>query len=410
MSKWQQKKQTITSFDSQVISAFSFLAFFPVTILSLLGNQLYSLLVILVLGGIAAKILIQHRKKHKWHWQVPQGKKLLASIGLTLISFLMVANIIVNLYHGSNRDNGRTEFNWQPENRFNPIEVFREAIDILPRLIENPEQNIYFGIFVFVSAIALIQILYAWKILYLNEQEFFQHCECSNPPKSISFRPNNQGQPKGISNFFCYRPFILKKEANSVVIQFSKVTAYDIKANFMLLAFLAVFCLAAFYGCLATIFMTLPSVMNDITNDPKIPKDIASPLLLFFIFGFPGLIQGGIAYFLWQKYLRYVFTTVIIRFSENELIVMEKAFGMRSQIANLSPSALLPLKEKRENTEVPDVRNTSLKMRYRRKNIALAGHLLPQAMDLVQDTYDRYRHDPFNTFYDQTKEAYMEQS
>ena len=408
MSKWQPKKQAPASFDKQVVSAFSFPAFFLVMITSALGNRLYAFLVILVLGRIAAKVLIQHRIKHKWYWQKPQGKELLKSIGLTLLSFFMWANTLVNVYHGMNRNNGKTEFNWQPDNRFNPLEIFREAINILPQLINNPEQSTNFGIFIFFSTVILIQILFFWKILYLTEQEFLEHCQCPNPPKSVLSRFSNQKQSKGIFTFFSHRPFILKKEANSVVIQFSKVTTYDIKANFMLLTFLALFCLAAFYGCLATIFWTIPDVMNDITNDPKIQENLASPLLLLFVLGFPGLMQGGIAYFLWQKCLRYVFTTAIIRFTENELVVMEKAFGMRSQIANLSPSALLSLEEKRANTQVPNVRNTSLKMRYRRKNIELAGHLLPQAMDLVRDTYDRYRHDSFSTFYHQTKEAYIE--
>lgn len=408
MGKWQLKKQAPASFDKQVVSVFSFLAFFPVIITSALGNGLYALLVILVLGGIAAKVLIQHRIKHKWYWQKPQGKELLKSIGLTLLSFFVWANILVNVYHGANRNSGRTEFNWQPDNRFNPLEVFREAINILPQLISNPEQGINFGMFIFFSIIILIQILFFWKILYLTEQEFLKHCQCPNPPKSVLSLSSNQNRSRGIFTFFSHRPFILKKEANSVVIQFSRVTAYDIKANFMLLMFLALFCVAAFYGCLATVFWIIPDVMRDITNEPKIQENLASPLLLLFVLGFPGLIQGGLAYFLWQKCLRHIFTTVTIRFTENELVVIERIFGMRSQIANLSPSALLPLEEKKENTQVPHVRNTSLKMRYRRKNIELAGHLLPQAMDLVRDTYNRYCHDSFSTFYHQTKKAYME--
>jgi hypothetical protein len=407
MGKWQLKKQAPASFDKQVVTVFSFLAFFPVIITSILGNGLYALLVILVLSGIVAKVLIQHRIKHKWHWQKPQGKELLKSIGLTLLSFFMLANILVNVYHGANRNSDRTEFNWQPDNRFNPLEVFREAINILPQLISNPEQSTYFGIFIFFSTIILVQILFFWKILYLTEQEFLEYCQCPNPPKSV-FRSSNQKRSRGILTFFTHRPFILKKEANSVVIQFSKVTAYDIKANFMLLMFLALFCVAAFYGCFATVFWVIPDAMKDITNEPKIQENLASGLLLLFVLGFPGLIQGGLAFFLWQKCLRHIFTTVTIRFTENELVVIERTLGMRSQIANLSPSALLPLEEKRENTQVPHVRNTSLKMRSRRKNIELAGHLLPQAMDLVRDTYNRYCHDSFSTFYHQTKEVYME--
>ena len=60
------------------------------------------------------------------------------------------------------------------------------------------------------------------------------------------------------------------------------------------------------------------------------------------------------------------------------------------------------------STRVPKVINKSLRIYYKRRNIELAGDLLPEAINAVKDTYDRYRNSKFSDFYDRTKELYLD--
>ena len=240
-----------------------------------------------------------------------------------------------------------------------------------------------------------------------DRRRVLKNCDTPNLPKSIPSHFGDQRKPRGgIFTFFSH-PFILRKETNSIVLQFSKVITYDIKLKLISTTAIATFILITLYRVLMP-FWGIAEIIPDLVKDPIDLGGLAFLLFLLTLLSLPILVLAVLVYFLLRQSLEYMFTTVRVGFTENELIVVKKVFGIGLQVAKLSPSELLPREEKRVNTQFPNVRNSLLKMHYRRKKLELAGHLLPPAMDLVKDTYDRYRRDSSSTFYSQTQEACIE--
>ena len=88
------------------------------TALSIEG--LKTAIIIFALVGITISLGIKHRIKRQWRWQGVEGVDLLKAISISSLYILMLLRLFVNMFYAMNRDNGRGEFNWQPENRFNP--------------------------------------------------------------------------------------------------------------------------------------------------------------------------------------------------------------------------------------------------------------------------------------------------
>ena len=305
-----------------------------------------------------------------------------------------------------NRDNGGTEFNWQPNNRFNPFETISEAIKIFPEFIGNPEHNFYLGFFCLMVSSIVFNILVACKVIYLSEKEFLKDCQKTNLIKTDKgLNSNNSSSLNSstakITAFFLDRPFIVDKQQDAVKITFNKVSTYDLKANFGLFLFMLLFFLGAIYGLVIMVIFALLEYLNNAENSQQ-------QIALLFAGSFQTLTFAVVAFFIWNPWLKAVFIKTVIEFNQNNIVVWEQAFGSRHKILSIPQSDLLELQEKQVNTQVPQVENTSLRIRYRRKNIELAGHLLPEAMNAVREIYDRYRNSNFDEFYDCTKELYLE--
>lgn len=149
------------------------------------------------------------------------------------------------------------------------------------------------------------------------------------------------------------------------------------------------------------VVFALPEYLSNVENSQQ---KIVSLLIWFFL----TLPFAVVTFFIWNPWLKAIFVRTVIEFNPDKIIVWEQAFGSQRKILSISQSDLLPLQEKKINTQVPQVRNSSLCIRYRRKNIELAGHLLPKAMDTVRDTYDCYRNNSFSYFYSQVKNIHLE--
>ena len=405
MSKW--KKKDLSSFDNKLITGFCFISLFSLAVsVALSFGGMTTAITILLIAALFINLGIKHRIKHQWRWQGVKGKDLYKAIALVPIFIFMLANISVSLFYGMNRDNGRTEFNWQPDNHFNPFETISEAIKIFPKFISSPEHSFYLGLFCLMSSCIIFNLLVALKVTYLSEKEFIKDCQNPHVKADSSQRNSNDRRQSNslinrIVNYFLSRPFILNKQQDTVKITFSKVTTYDLKANFGLILFLFVFFIAAIYGSVMMIAFGVPEYINNSDNpEQQISRLVAG--------SFQVIMFTGVAFFIWNPWLRAIFVRTVIEFNPEEITVWEQAFGSQRKILSIYQPDLLPLQEKQVNTQVPEVENASLRIRYRRRNIELAGHLLPKAMDAVRDTYYRYRSNSFNDFYAKTEITHLE--
>ncbi|MEL6496563.1 MAG: hypothetical protein AAFQ41_15785 [Cyanobacteria bacterium J06623_7] len=412
MGKWQfkaeSKSKKLDSFDYQLEIAFYVIGFVLMIIGVILGKDTGgngAAILILLVAAVLSAMGIKYRRDRQWRWRGVQGKDLFKAIGITALSIFMLPDILVNLFHGFTRSNGATEFAWQSSDRFNPLVVLTEAVRVFPEFVSNPEYSIYLVFFCLVAVSIIFQVLAAWKVVYLSQAEFLQ--DCCHPHlkqnQSVSHFHNRRSPDSfgaKFSAFFSCRPFIVRKQPNSVTVTFSKVTSYDLKANFGFILFMSLFFIGAIYG-IATSIIWIPEYLNGTANSAE-----QTTLLLVSMVQIIPLIF--VAWFIWNPWLKAIFIRTVIEFNSEQIIVWEKAFGSQRQVLSIPQKDLLTLEEKRVNTQVPQVRNTSLRIRYRRQNIELAGHLLPQAMDTVQDIYDRYRHNKFSQFYHQTQELYLE--
>ena len=412
MSKWQfeakKKQRELNSFDYLLAIAF-FIISFVLTIIGLVTSgevtpTVNAALMILLTAAIFTAIGVKYRCDRQWRWQGVRGTDLYKAIGITALSIFMLPSIFVDLFYKFTRSNGSTEFSWQPDNRFNPVAVLSEAVRVFPEFISNPEHSTHLAFFCIMAFSIIFNVLVVWKIAYLSQTEFIQDCR---NPKFNQNKPNvnshNLRSPStsNLITFFSCRPFIVQKQQNTVRITFNKVTSYDLKANCSLILFMSLFLIGAIYGVATTIIFILPEYLSN-------AEDSAERMALLFVCFAQMIPFTAIAFFIWNPWLRSIFIRTVIEFNSEQIIVWEKGFGSQRQILSIPQADLLPLQEKQINTQVPQVRNTSLRIRYRRRNIELAGHLLPEAMDTIQNTYDRYRQNKFTEFYHHTLELYLE--
>lgn len=197
MSKWQWQQKETSSFDYKLMFCFSIISFIflPISILlSLKGVTTAT--IILVIAGIFINLGIKHRIKHQWRWQGVKGTALYKAIGFTAIYIFMLPNLLVNLFYGTNRDSGRIEFNWQPDN---PFKTLSETIKIFSRFINSPEYSIHFGFFCLMVIGIIFNILFGWRVIYLSEKDFLK--DCINP-NSITNEPKlNQTNSQSLNSW-----------------------------------------------------------------------------------------------------------------------------------------------------------------------------------------------------------------
>jgi hypothetical protein len=111
---------------------------------------------------------------------------------------------------------------------------------------------------------------------------------------------------------------------------------------------------------------------------------------------------------IWYFTIRPFFVKKILDFKPGKLVVGEMTFGFYRKLFSIHQSELLPLKQQHRETKTPGVSHTGLLLQRRGRDVEIARHLLPAAMEIVQKTYDRYRTDTFNNFYNNTQPAYFE--
>ncbi|MEO0534467.1 MAG: hypothetical protein AAF215_11460 [Cyanobacteria bacterium P01_A01_bin.123] len=354
-------------------------------------------------AGILIKFAIQHRQKYRWQWQGLTPLNLFKSLG-TLIFGLWcfipytVAAVDSFIY---NQDLEITH-----PLTTNPLKIFSEFIRILPDLLISKSPVVMFCIIPFFGLI--FQMMVSLKIAYGSEGAFLDDCyqeqlPSVQYPKEMADFPESRSSEsliKKLIGFFTSRAFVVQKQSDSIRIEFYKISSQDLQENFAIICVPLMFFLFALYGLVVMVVFGL----SDYLNDP-----IASDNLFLILpaWGFQVLFFTAVVYFIWSKFLYLLFAKVVLSFDDNNLTAYEILFGYRRQVFGIEKSSLSPLREQERSTKVPGMKNAALMIQRRGKDVELAGHLLPEAMETVQQVYTSYRTSTFNRFYAEIQPVYL---
>ncbi|GAB4549774.1 MAG: hypothetical protein Tsb0014_44420 [Pleurocapsa sp.] len=200
------------------------------------------------------------------------------------------------------------------------------------------------------------------------------------------------------------RPFIVEKKQDIVKIKFYLLTSQDLKSKLGYVIVILSFFIIILYYLISILSWGIWYLIKYLNNE-EILQRTTGLLGLWYLAIF--ILSIIVSFFWFCGGLRALFTFVIIEFNDQKLSIFKRVLGCKCKRISISKADLSPLKEKQCKTQVPKVRNTSLRIRYRRRNIELAGHFLPKAMDFIKDTYHLYKTSEFSHFYVKVKNLYL---
>ncbi|MDX2212603.1 MAG: hypothetical protein SFY66_04860 [Oculatellaceae cyanobacterium bins.114] len=413
-----EPQERFSSFDYQLL--LTFLAGMVVQIL-LPGNGIMRIFLATFWAGILVRLAIQHRQKHQWQWQGLTPLNVLRSIGTLTFGLWCLASVIVEL-----ADEPIYNRKWIVNDylKVYSLEIFSEAFRILPSLLTSTSSSVSFILISFFWLIFCI--LVSLKVAYVSEEDFLKDCNQQNNfshqshRQILRFQSHKQilhlaqekprSLTKTITDFFTSRSFTLQKKPSFVRIEFYIVSSQDIQAifesrdpqaNIFTLISLTVMFLFSTYALIHIIAFELSSYLTNIQDRNEYPLSIVllSIQILFF---------SMLSWLIWNFAIHPFFVKKVLEFKADKLVVGEKIFGLYRKLFSIHQTDLLPLKQYSKGARKPGVSNTVLLIQRRGKDIEIAGHLLPIAMEIVQETYDRYRTSTFDHFYDNTQPAYFE--
>jgi hypothetical protein len=349
-------------------------------------------------GGMLVQLSIQHRRYYQWHWRGISRLDLLKSLG---VSGLQLCGLIFFIAAAITRF--KHDRKWQPDYLFGELP---EAIRLLPEFITSTSPLVSF--LLLPCAGILFNTLIRLKVVYLAEEEFLN--DCQNRQVALSqYRervPDSSGNRrsqsfiKKITGFFTSRPFVVQKLPDAIRIEFYTISSQDLQANFALVGLLLLFFLFSSYGLVSMFVFGLPGYLNHLERPEYLPIVLSA-------WSFQVVFFSVIPYLIWRTGLRLLFTKKILDFKAGEFIVGETVFERYRKLFSIRQTELLPLKEKQKNVTVPGMSNTALLIRQRGKDVEVAGHLLPEAMEAIQQVFKHYRTSTFNRFYCETKPLYL---
>ena len=382
---------SFSSFDCQLLIVFIFGMFLQIL---LPINGIIRIILTVIFVGCLTHFAIRHRQHHQWEWIGVSKKNIFFSVVYCCFLLSLLGTAIANYFNSIKSQ--YVEF-W---------DIFQAVINIIFELLTSNNPVITF--ILIVLGILIFQLLYIFKVVYLSEENFLKNCYGVR----INFDTHLE-QPKTIflwtkiANFFVSRPFIVQKEIDFIRIKFYKISSQKLKANsstvslfFLFFTFLIFGLFVALYNFTRILLVDLPNSSNDLQSTNNI-----SVTILFF--GIQVLSLVVLSNFFWNSLIKIFFIEKVIDFKSKELIVGKTVLGFYTQLFSIEHNNLLSLKEKSKPIKISEVRNSSLLIRYRNKEHELVGHLLPEAMDTIQEIYDRYRKSSFTSFYDQTTPLYL---
>ena len=384
-----------SSFDYQLFLIF-FFGMMPQMLLPI--NGITRCILTAVWVGILVRFAIQHRQKHYWQWQGIT----LSTLSKGIMVLIFWAGCIVPLI-ASTANGFLLDKDWAPSH---PLAAFSEVAHLFPELMISRSPITTFCLIP--CGWLIFSVMVELKIAYVSEEDFLKDCPKQDVARfrhrtatdSLVDEQSQKSFIGSIVSLFKARPFTLRREAESVSINFYLISIQDLQANPGLVAMGITFLFFSLFGTVQIFLLGLYDYFQSGES-----SEYALAILGAWVT--QALIFLILSYVLWKTYIRTFFVRKIIEFKAYELIVGESLFGRYRKLFSIGKSALLPLEQRQKQTTVPRVSNAALIMQRRGKDVELAGHLLPEAMAAVQDVYDRYRTSNFSRFYSETKPLYL---
>jgi hypothetical protein len=241
-----------------------------------------------------------------------------------------------------------------------------------------------FGILI---SVALISI----GLINKTQEEFTKHCRTPQPFRTIDLLgPLGAPLKKWIHDRF----LTITKRSDSIELQFPVTPPQEMERSWFILI---IFVLFINYGiiCIASLIISgLPTYFSGLET----PQEWAMQIFSITI-GIMVVICGP--WFLWQTIIRNLFLWQVVNFQHDKLIVGEKLFGRYRNKVEIDKAALQDLRESQNSlTTLPG--NTVSYIQHTGKDVMLARFLLPSKMAVIQEVYDRYRTNNFESFYQDT--------
>lgn len=338
-------------------------------------------------AGILMNFAMKHRAYHQWQWQGATKNDVLKSICGFLMGCCFYPIFVVRIVNHMSVD--VTE--WAP-NTF--PEYFTQTARLFSQLLVSTDPTVSFLLLPIGSG--LFMALVNLKIACLYNEEFLNDCQEKkhNDQRKSSSISSASANRIMAARFFSARPFILSKRNNIVRISFYKISSQDINENIV----------AVIFSCFLFLFFIVGSVnmfrfgLLESIQDESLLPEARSFVIAAGIFQCSIFVAGALMF--WVLGVNHFFAIRTIDFRADKLIMRESILGISRRLLRVHFKDLCPLVEERKSTKIPEVRNTALLISRRGKKIELAGQLLPEAMNIVQSTYDTYRESDFHQFYD----------
>jgi hypothetical protein len=390
-----QTQKKFSSFDSKLIFAFSLSLMIQIV---LPINGVIRVFLAMVVFGYLTKFAIKHREKYQWNWQGLTAFNLFRSTGILVFGYYFLSRYIVGFSRYINQSKGIQN---------NPLDIFQEAIRVLPALLASTDPMLVFCLIL--CGWLIFYLLVSLKIAYLSEEEFLK--DCLRKDTSIVLTPHQIKKPFRntytksrfaiAKDFFASRPFIVKKDSDSVKVEFFKISSQDIRVRLGFIIYMSIFSFFCIFGLSEMLIGAFKSYL-DYPDSPEYVKYISLTSILFTI-----LLMIIFPVWIWNGMFRIIFIKRIIEFNAKEIVVSEKLLGKTYKIFEIDQKNLLPLIEIKKRTDIPEVKNSALFIQKRGGGEELAGQLLPEAMEMIQDIYNLYRVSTFDSFYIETQLAYL---
>ncbi|MEL6606313.1 MAG: hypothetical protein AAFP20_24200 [Cyanobacteria bacterium J06614_10] len=344
-------------------------------------------------AGVLINSAMKHREYHQWQWQGTTKASLLKSILGALIGVCFYPIFVIR----SVDHMGVDSVEWSPNTI---LEYLTQTAQLFSQLLVSTEPLV--GFLLIPIGWGIFMVLVNLKVAYLYDDDFQKDCneaQSSEQRKANSISISSRSANRIMAaRFFYARPFVLSKQRNLVRISFYKISSQDISENVFAVAFSCLIFLFFVAGAVNMVRFGLlePTYGDSMASATETSAMIGAMLIPCFFF-----VVGALLF--WVLFVSHFFAIRTIEFRSDKLIMRESVLGFSRRLLRVYVDDLQPLVERRRSTKIPEVRNTALIIDHRGRQVEIAGQLLPEAMDSVQNTYDIYCESDFNQFYNEAQ-------
>jgi hypothetical protein len=247
------------------------------------------------------------------------------------------------------------------------------------------------------AVMAALGILVSGALISLGlidktQEEFTKHCRRPQPFQRVDLLG-----PLGLPLKRCIhdRPLTITKQSDSIELQFPVTSPQEMEQAWLIIL---IFVLFISYGLGIIIHTFLRSTPSAYFAGIETPQEWVLQIFSA-VFGF--LLITCSPWVLWQWIIRNLFLWKVVNFNHDQLIVGEKLFGRYQKKIEIHKGVLRSLRESENNfSGLPGTK--ILYIQHPGKDVGLARLLIPAGMGVIQEVYDRYRTNNFESFYQDT--------